>query len=163
MHYNLLTTFMLCMLTATTAGCASITKGPTKNISINTTPTEGAECQLTNKAGSWTVEQTPAMVNVHRDNSAMEISCKKGTMAGKQRISYSPEPAAFGNVVMIGGLVGAAIDLKTGAAFSYPDKITIDLTGGPSSDEDTKTSANKQADNSITEKSAILLIGKEKS
>ncbi len=151
--------FGVLVLSSLTTGCASITKGPTKNISINTSPIEGAECRLTNKTGSWTVEQTPAMINVQRDNSAMEISCKKGSMEGRQKISYSPEPAAFGNVVMIGGILGAAIDLKTGAAFNYPDKVTIDLTGS----EPPKRKLPKPVDDASVEKSPVMLISKEKS
>lgn len=151
------------VLSSITTGCASITKGSTKNISVNTTPMDGAECLLTNSTGSWTVEQTPAFVKVNRDNSAMDVSCKKGAMEGRQRISYSPEPAAFGNIVMIGGIVGAAIDLKTGAAFNYPDKIVIDLTGNESVPRVTSKRDDDARTSNLADKSPDLLAGKDKS
>jgi hypothetical protein len=33
----------------------------------------------------------------------------------------------FANILMIGGIIGAAIDTNTGAAFDYPELIKVDF------------------------------------
>lgn len=118
---------MTIFMVSSLAACASMTTGPTKKISVNTSPVEGASCQLSNDDGKWSILQTPGDVIVNRDNSAMVISCTKDDMTGESKVNYSPELTAFGNVVMIGGFVGAIIDAKTGAAFSYPDNVVVTL------------------------------------
>ncbi|WP_298282478.1 hypothetical protein [Acidocella sp.] len=120
------------------ANCASIVDGQTQALSVQTTTDgnqiSGAQCSLTNNKGTWFVN-TPGTVSVHRAYDAMNVKCTKdGYDPGIETVQSSTKGMAFGNV-LFGGVIGAGVDMSTGAAYDYPELITVPLTAA------TKTAA----------------------
>ncbi|HLD84793.1 MAG TPA: hypothetical protein VI844_03355 [Coxiellaceae bacterium] len=106
--------------------CASIVDGTHQSVTVNTTP-EGAHCALQNSKGSWSVNNTPETVEVHKSNGPMSVTCR---LAGyptrvKSFESYTKGMVA-GNLVF-GGLVGGGIDVADGAAFQYPSVFNVTM------------------------------------
>lgn len=106
------------------AGCASVTTGQNQSISVSTTPISGAQCKLTNDKGSWFVSSTPGSVTVTRAYSDLNIVCNKDDYLGQTTVASSTKGMAFGNI-LLGGVIGAGVDVATGSAYDYP--VTIDV------------------------------------
>src|SRR5258706_14721960 len=68
---------MLALATLLLSGCATIVKGSTQDLNINTDPA-GAVCDLS-RAGVViaTVDPTPGTVQVKKDKNNIEVKCKK--------------------------------------------------------------------------------------
>jgi len=120
---------MLCMaaLLATTA-CASITAGTTQAVAVNTAPRDGAECQLTNEKGSWTVPKTPGSTTVTKAYGELAVTCKHPDgHKGSTTMQSTTAGAAFGNIIA-GGIIGAAVDMGSGAAYTYPASVLVAMS-----------------------------------
>lgn len=109
-------------------GCASIVNGTNQVISVETRAGDqivsGAQCKLDNGKGVYFVT-TPGTVTVHRAYADMNVKCEKENVApGTASIKSSTKAMAFGNI-LFGGVIGAAIDTGSGAAYDYPDLITV--------------------------------------
>jgi hypothetical protein len=121
-------------LSALTTGCASISNGGTSEaVSVKTQkgPVEvaGADCVLTNSKGTWKVT-TPGTVSVHRASGDMSVKCQKeGEADALATVQSSARKGAIaGNLLMlgvVGVVVGGGIDASTGAAYNYPETITV--------------------------------------
>ena len=106
--------------------CASITKGSTQIITIETPNCIGASCKITNNEGTYYVSRTPATIVVNRDNSQLQINCSYGDKEVRMSDESSVEGMAFGNI-LIGGIIGGGVDMVTGAAYEYPQIISHPL------------------------------------
>jgi len=123
----LFTTLVLGM----TPGCATLFGGLTQTVTVETREEGavllGSTCDLRNEKGAWSVT-TPGSVVINRSFSDLAVTC---THAGHEPASLKVKSAAgplmLGNVIMIGGLIGAAIDIDNGAAFDYPLFIIVDF------------------------------------
>lgn len=129
------TLFIAAMLAAATlcTGCASIVNGHNQSVSVKTTgdggDVSGAQCELKNDKGSW-FTTTPGSVTVRRSYNDLLVSCKVGNSdAGTLAVKSTTKGMAFGNVIF-GGVIGAGIDVASGAAYDYPNLITVPLSGG---------------------------------
>lgn len=116
------------------SGCASIVAGTNQNLSVDTTSngTEvaGAQCALTNDKGTWFV-RTPGTVAVHRSYDALNVKCTDvGYQPAVATSASSTKGMAFGNL-LFGGLIGAGVDMSTGAAYDYPNLITVPMVAAP--------------------------------
>ena len=116
------------------AGCASIVDGSNQSLSVQTTLNgvglPGAQCQLTNNKGDWFVT-TPGTVTVHRSFEPLNVKCSEAGYAPAVLASGSSTKAmAFGNI-LFGGLIGAGVDVSTGAAYDYPALISVPLIAMP--------------------------------
>lgn len=112
---------------ASITGCASIVSGNNQSISISTAPTERATCSLENDKGKWFISQTPGSVTVHRSFRDLQITCKKeGAGKGSMRVKSSTQEIVLGNI-LIGGVIGAGVDVASGAAYRYPQTIIVPL------------------------------------
>lgn len=107
-------------------GCASIVSGSSQTVSVLTTPRGGAHCTLANTKGRWYLAETPGSVVVHRAYGDLFVTCKKGHKKGFVRVKSATKGMAFGNVVF-GGLIGSGVDAADGAAYDYPQQITVPL------------------------------------
>ena len=112
-------------------GCASVTTGSRQTLLVQTTndigPVESALCDLTSDKGSWQV-QTPGTVAVDLSYQDLHARCTAaGHATGVMAFKSTTKPMAFGNV-LVGGLIGATIDISSGAAYQYPSQLTIELT-----------------------------------
>lgn len=107
--------------------CASIVSGRYQKIAVNTHPVQGAQCTLQNNKGSWFIQQTPAIIQVHRSFENLTVDCeRKGYGKGQSIIRSSTKALAFGNVIL-GGAVGAGVDIANGSAYDYPKAIVVPL------------------------------------
>lgn len=117
----ILSLFVVLLLT----GCASIVTGQNQSLSIDTEPT-GANCTLTNDKGTWYVNSTPGTVTVLRSYESLNYTCKKGSRSCSGSTKSTTKGMAFGNV-LAGGIIGAAVDMGTGAAYDYPTPIACQM------------------------------------
>ncbi|MEX3915960.1 hypothetical protein AB4Y43_06905 [Paraburkholderia sp. BR10872] len=116
--------------TAALTGCASIVNGTNQVVSIQTfkgsDEIAGAACKLENDKGTWFVK-TPGTVTVHRAYGELSIKCEKnGVDPGIATVKSTTKGMAFGNI-LFGGLIGAGVDMSTGAAYDYPALITVSM------------------------------------
>lgn len=117
-------------LCAFATGCASITTGQNQSLSVETLANgqavAGASCRLENDKGTW-FAISPGTVVVRRSYNDLNIRCEKdGHAPGVTAASSSTKGMAFGNIVF-GGIIGAAVDAGSGAAYDYPSIITVML------------------------------------
>jgi hypothetical protein len=111
-----------------TTGCASITGGTSQTVSLQTkqdaTEVAGADCELKNEKGTYHVT-TPGKVTVHRAYGDLQVTCSKaGQPDAVATVQSSTKGATYGNIILGGG-IGAGVDMATGAAYAYPDLITM--------------------------------------
>lgn len=105
-------------------GCASVTHGTTQTVKVDTVtaagePVADAECQLTNDKGSALTRSGQATV-VRRSGGNLMIQCTaEGQAPAGGQATSRVNAGMVGNIV-VGGLIGAAIDSGTGAGYNYP-------------------------------------------
>lgn len=109
-------------------GCASIVNGSNQVLSVETRnsagPVIGANCKLENPKGVYYVT-TPGTVSVNRAYDELNLKCEKAQeQAGLASVKSTTKAMAFGNIIF-GGVIGAAVDVGTGAAYDYPMLITV--------------------------------------
>lgn len=130
--------FSMCMLlgiTGALASCASISGSPNQAIQITTNDPEGlalngALCVLSNTRGRWSV-RTPGSVIVPRSSESLQVSCTaEDGSAGVAKLASSIRGAALGNI-LIGGVVGIAVDHISGAGYSFDEQLTVVLHRTP--------------------------------
>jgi uncharacterized protein YceK len=104
------------------SGCASVVTGQNQSVSVDTGEVTGARCTLTNDSGTWHVNSTPGTVTILRDYSDLKVTCVKDDLMGSHEVKSTTKGMAFGNIIA-GGIIGAAVDAGTGAAYDYPSSI----------------------------------------
>jgi len=129
---------------ASLSGCATIVNGRYQQVSVNTKP-PGAHCVLTNNKGHWTVQHTPKVVNLHRSMERLHITCQKPGYKTKVITVKSRTKKMMAGNLLFGGVIGAGVDAGDGAAFSYPNLITVPLRASVSRHHRHKVSAHKSA------------------
>jgi hypothetical protein len=116
------------MLILMLPACAAVTAGTTQTVAVQTTPKSGAACELSNDKGAWWIPATPGEATVAKAAGDLEVRCRTADgWSGHARLASDTAALAFGNIV-IGGIIGAAVDLTTGAAFLYPPGLEMMLT-----------------------------------
>lgn len=119
----------LALLAATVTGCASIVSGTQQSVSIDArsasgAPIVGANCKLQNGDGTWFVT-TPGSTTIDRAFSDLTVQCDmKGLPSATTSAKSSTKAIAFGNI-LLGGILGAGVDIANGAAYEYPSPITV--------------------------------------
>ena len=137
-------------------GCASVISGAGHPVSFETIDAKGghlkgANCDLRNNKGSWVVV-TPGTTSVTGSSDDLIVRCEAdGHAVGKATVVSSLKPEIFGNI-LIGGLVGVAIDHASGSGYSYPqavkvkmgDSVTIEHPRHAANGANTNAAANKR-------------------
>lgn len=109
------------------SACASITAGTTQSVAVDTNPSKKAECKLSNEKGAWQIT-TPGVTTVAKANGPLVASCTAaGGWKGSATVQSTTAGAAFGNI-LAGGIIGAAVDMSSGAAYIYPGQIIVPLS-----------------------------------
>jgi hypothetical protein len=115
------------VLLAATGGCASITNGTSQSINVNSDPGE-ADCTLTRDGRELATVKTPAPVKVKRESRTIQVVCKKeGFRDGETTMDARFETATLGNLIL-GGVVGLAVDAASGAYQRYDGFVMVHLT-----------------------------------
>jgi hypothetical protein len=110
-------------------GCASITSSEIQPITVSTLDESGeevktAKCSLRNDKGEWKIE-TPTVVDVRKSFSDLSVECQKeGLEDGSATVVSRATIGLYGNII-IGGLIGAAIDHSRGTAYEYPKNLSV--------------------------------------
>ncbi len=129
-RYSLLRTALLLPVMLLPA-CATVINGTSEDVVVSTSP-PGAACAV-DRAGArlGAVPQTPGSLHVEKSKNELTVTCGK---AGFQTATVTRSPSfslmTFGNV-FVGGLIGVAVDLASGANYQYPSDIRLDLAGDP--------------------------------
>jgi hypothetical protein len=112
-------------------GCASITSTKLQPVSVTAAcdgdDHQGALCTLTNDKGSWFVK-TPGTVSINKSYGDLSVECKTEDARGSSVFQSKNEGAVWGNI-LAGGIIGYAVDANTGAGFSYPPLMAVNMSG----------------------------------
>ena len=107
----------------------TVIKGTTQNIAVDTNP-QGANCSVSQDGAQVAiVNPTPGKVKVSRSKDALTFTCSKlpeFPNSAVVTLESTFNGATVGNV-LIGGLIGVAVDASTGANYSYPENVMIDI------------------------------------
>ena len=107
-------------------GCASIVTGQDQVVSVRAPNCPGAACTLVNPAGTFYVT-SPGTVSVNREYDDLVVTCEKaGVSPSTIQVGSATKGMAFGNI-LLGGGIGAGVDMATGAAYDYPAEIISPL------------------------------------
>ena len=124
---RLLAAAALAALVLLTTGCATITKGTSQTVTVDTDPS-GATCTLTRDAKTLAVvNPTPGSVSIGKSSTPITVVCKKVDfldVAGTLTSQF--QAMTFGNV-LFGGLIGVAVDAASGATHEYDPIVTITM------------------------------------
>ena len=130
---NLKRLFALCIAVAAMGleGCASVTSGKMQTVSVHTHSSYGevrdANCTLTNDKGSWFVS-TPGSAVIQKSFGDLAVDCKKRLLVGTATFASNSNAGVWGNI-LVGGLIGYAVDASSGAGFDYPSLLNVRLNG----------------------------------
>lgn len=142
------------VMTIALTGCASIVNGNNQVVSIETRhkgqQVAGATCTLVNPKGTFYVT-TPGTVMVHRAYDDLNVKCEKdGMQPGLTNVKSSTKPMAFGNIIF-GGMIGAAVDAGSGAAYEYPTLISV-IMGEAAAQGPAQITATPEAASAVAQK-----------
>lgn len=107
------------------SACATITTGNSQTVTINTEP-PGATCTLS-RGGSTVaiINPTPGSVAVSKSIKAISVLCRKdGYQDSSGVLEARFQGMTLGNI-LIGGLIGLAIDTGSGAIGKYDPMLAI--------------------------------------
>lgn len=139
---KLILNLALVSLVVINSGCASITGSKNQPVSVNTVcegePIAEASCTLMNDKGSWYVK-TPGSVMIQKAYGDLAVDCKKDDAVASDKFKSKSNGGVWGNLIA-GGIVGYAVDAKSGAGFDYPSNMTVKLNP-PCPGKSTKVSA----------------------
>ena len=115
------------VVAALCSGCATIVKGSSQPVLVKTNPA-GASCELSREGKAIAVvDATPATVTVEKSKVDISISCKKaGHVETNVNLPSTFQAWSLGNV-LLGGLVGIAVDAGSGAINEYQTEILVTL------------------------------------
>lgn len=105
-------------------GCASVTQGTEQSVKVETITADGralgdAECVLVNEKGR-TVLRSGKAGPVRRAGGDMTIRCELDGQVPALGQAVSRGNAGLAGNILLGGAIGAAVDVGTGAAYTYP-------------------------------------------
>ncbi len=109
------------------SGCATITKGTSQTVTVDTDP-GGAICRLTRDDKPLAVvNPTPGSISIGKSSGVIAIACTKdGFQESAGSLASEFQAMTFGNV-LFGGLIGVVVDSASGATHEYPPLVKITL------------------------------------
>ncbi|WP_421995025.1 hypothetical protein [Reyranella sp.] len=121
---------LVCGLAFGLGACATVVAGTTQEVHVQSEP-PGAACRLDKQSGNVSigfVRKTPEKVKLPRSKDNVVIKCTlDGYQESDELMVSSFSGATVGNI-LLGGLVGIAIDAASGANNKYPERVTVVLT-----------------------------------
>ncbi len=113
---------IICYMLVGLTGCATIMHGSSQTIAISTDPPDAMV-----RAGGNTFK-SPAQVTLRGDADYIITAEKEGYEPGQGTVSHSVHwPTFLGNIIL-GGLIGWAIDFSSGSAYKLePENLTVPL------------------------------------
>lgn len=121
---------MVAFAALTLAACATITKGTSQTVAVDTPGVPGASCIIQTQNGPQLVT-TPGNIVLSKGSAALPIQCTKQCYTpGSSIIPSNTETMTAGNVIF-GGVVGLGVDAMSGAMNKYPDIVTVSMQPDP--------------------------------
>lgn len=115
-------------LSMTLASCATVVGGTSQDMLVETDPA-GARCELRRAGQSvGSITQTPGTITVSRRKEAIEIACVRDGHQDTVEVVESHFGGATVGNVLLGGLIGIAVDAASGANNVYPERVEIVMT-----------------------------------
>jgi hypothetical protein len=109
------------------AACATITKGTTQVVAVNTPGVAGASCTLTSPAIGTLTVVTPDTISLPKASDNISVRCSKECYQdGAGVISSNMEGMTAGNIIL-GGVIGLGVDAVSGAMNKYSPEIQVAL------------------------------------
>ena len=110
-----------------TSACASITQGTTQSVSVATDP-PGAVCMISREGVQVAiVNPTPGTIRVDKSSRSLDMRCTLDNHEpGQTSIPANADAWTAGNV-LLGGVIGLAVDASTGAMNKYPPNVSLSL------------------------------------
>lgn len=113
------------------SGCSTLTTGTTQAVSLATPGADGANCELTSPEIGTINVVSPAQVMLSKSQHSVKVVCRKECHAeGQGIINSSFEEMTAGNI-LIGGVVGVAVDASSGAMNKYDPRVEIPMAALP--------------------------------
>ncbi len=113
------------------SGCATIVKGTTQAVAVDTPGAPGAVCELSSPGIGTQTVTTPATLVLEKSQHSVSVTCRKPCFQdGVGVIASNSEGMAVGNVVL-GGVIGLGVDAATGAMNKYADRTSITMIPVP--------------------------------
>jgi hypothetical protein len=107
------------------AACATITRGTTQTVAVNTPGVPGATCTLTSTAIGSLLVVTPGTISLEKSQESVAVRCTKECyMEGGGVIASNMEAMTAGNIIL-GGVVGLGVDAASGAMNKYTPEIQV--------------------------------------
>ena len=127
-------TVLRCVFLAVSAmvlvACATITRGTTQVVAVDTPGAPGTSCIIQTQNGPQVVT-TPGSVTLSRGSSSLPIQCTKECyLLGSSIIPSNAESMAAGNVIF-GGIIGLGVDCRLRCDEQIPDVVTVAMTPDP--------------------------------
>lgn len=118
---------MLLLAMAGLSACATVTSGTDHNLLVETDPA-GATCILQRQGSNiGAVNPTPGSVRISKSRHDITVTCNKAEHEATSRtLTAGFQAMTLGNI-LIGGVVGIAADLASGAAITYPESVKVAL------------------------------------
>ena len=120
-------TLAVVLMLGALSACATVTTGSSDNVTVETDPV-GAACEF-RRGGELVgaVNPTPGSVSISKSTSDMVLTCKRaGYFDSSEDVSAEFQGMTLGNLIL-GGLVGIAVDAASGAMGNYPDSVQVSL------------------------------------
>lgn len=106
---------------AALAAGATITKGTTQAVSIQTPGAPGAPCTLTAGAIGTQTLVTPATLTLEKSQENIQVVCREECYQDAVAIIASHTEGMTAGNILVGGVVGLGVDTVSGAMNKYND------------------------------------------
>jgi hypothetical protein len=105
--------------------CATITRGTTQTIALNTPGAPGATCVLTSSSVGSVSLVTPGSLSVAKGQDSIAVRCDKECFQpGSAVIASNVEGMTAGNI-LVGGVIGLGVDAASGAMNKYSPQTDV--------------------------------------
>ena len=107
------------------AACSTITRGTTQAVAVQTPGVEKADCELRSEGIGTRTVVSPASVVLDKSMHSVQVICRKKCFTdGQGVIASHTEEMTAGNI-LVGGVVGLAVDASSGAMNKYEPQVQI--------------------------------------
>lgn len=117
----------LAVVLALLGGCATITTGHSQSVVVDTDP-EGATCRLSREDKDVAVvNPTPGTASLSKSFGRVDVQCtKEGYQPSVGVLAADFQAMTLGNIIL-GGIIGIAVDAASGAMMQYPQSVKYTL------------------------------------
>jgi hypothetical protein len=121
----------LLLAALTLAACATIVKGTTQVVAVNTPGVPQATCTLTSPAIGSRIVVTPGTTTLEKSKENIAVRCTKECyLDGAGIIASNFQAMTAGNII-VGGVIGLGVDAASGAMNEYAPEVQVLMQPDP--------------------------------